>query len=163
MDTLLTLALLLRDLGFLLYGGPLVAFAILLLVVERVPGIAPWELVRSWRAWGPGLGLALGATVLGALSAHWLRRGAFSWGGDSLGQQLELAAWLAFFLLWLSNIKLEIWTLEPLRRLDRAGALEDPDAYRAALPPVRLHLALHAGLVLIVVVLSRLAESAAGG
>ncbi len=154
------LATILRDLGFLLYGGPLVAFAILVPLAGRLTRGEPWHVVRTWQAWGPGLGLSLGACVFGALWRHWLRHGAFSWGWASGPERLELAAWLAFFALWVSNIKLEIWTLEPLRKLDRDLEVKDPAAYRAALPAVRRHLAVHAALVVLVLVLAVVAEAA---
>lgn len=155
----LWLALTLRDLGFLLYGGPLVAFAIVVALSSRIPGLTPWAAVRTYRAWGPGLGLSLGATVLGALAARWLARGEFSWAWGTTLEQLDLAAWLAFLFLWASNIKLEIWTLQPLRSLDPEGGVTDEPAYRAAAGRLARHMLLHAGLIVTVLVLTRLSEA----
>ncbi len=152
-------ALALRDLGFLLYGGPLVAAAFVVGLVDRVPGLSPWGAVRAVRAWGPGLGLSLGACILGALSAHWLRHGAFVWTWGSPVEQVGLAAWITFLVLWLSNLKLEVWTLEPLRKLDPpATGVADEAAYRAALRAYQRHLWVHAALIVAVFALTRLAE-----
>ncbi|MEC7947740.1 MAG: hypothetical protein VX265_09250, partial [Myxococcota bacterium] len=117
----LWLALTLRDLGFLLYGGPLIAFAVVISLSSRIPGLSPWAAVRTFRAWGPGLGLSLGAAVAGGLAAHWLAHGSFTWAWDTPRAQVELAAWLAFFAVWVSNIRLEVWTLHSLRALDADG------------------------------------------
>ncbi|MDP6934309.1 MAG: hypothetical protein QGG40_15390, partial [Myxococcota bacterium] len=72
-------AQLLQDLGFLLYGGPMVAFAILVNVAARLQTLQLHEVVRSYRAWGSGLGIALGTTVLGGATLHWLNQGALAW------------------------------------------------------------------------------------
>lgn len=153
----LWLALTLRDLGFLLYGGPLVAFTIIVSLSARIPGLTPWAAVRTYRAWGPALGLSLGATVFGALAAHHLQHGAFVWTWDTPAAQVELAAWLTFLVMWASNIKLEIWTLQPLRSLDPEGGISDEAAYRAATRPLARHMGVHAALVLAVFLLVRLA------
>lgn len=150
-------ATLLRDLGFLLYAGPMVAFTALVLWAGRAHP-RPWEVVRTYRSWGPGFGLAMGATVLGALSLHYLHHGAFRWSWDSTGAQVELAAWLCFGVLWASNIKLEIWTLEPLRKLDRDG-VSDEAAYRTGTRGLGAHMAVQSLLVLATVVLVRVAGS----
>ena len=155
----LWLALTLRDLGFLLYGGPLVALAIIVSLSGRIPGLTPWGAVRTYRAWGPGLGLSLGATVFGALAAHYLQHGAFVWRWDTLGAQVELAGWLTFLVMWASNIKLEIWTLQPLRSLDPDGQVSDEAAYRAATSRLARHMVLHATLIVGVFVLAHLATA----
>jgi hypothetical protein len=151
---LLDLALLVRDLGFLLYGGPMVAFAVLVVLRDRLPGAASHEVIRTYRSWGPGLGLSLGACVFGALAAHWLTYGAFDW---TLDRPLEAAAWLMFLLMWMSNIQLEVWTLEPLRKLDRDRGLADPAQYADKSPRLARHMGVQAALVLFVAVLGRLA------
>jgi len=153
----LWLALTLRDLGFLLYGGPLIAFAVLIALAPRIPGLAPEAAVRTFRAWGPGLGLALGATILGALSARWLEHGTFSWSTETHAARLDLASWLAFLALWVSNIKLEVWTLQPLRSLDPPDGITDAADYRAATRSLTRHLGVHAALVVVVLVLTRMA------
>lgn len=141
---------LIRDLGFLLYGGPVVAFAALIHAVPRVQGLSGTDVVRSYRAWGPGLGLSMGATVFGALSGHWLRAGAWSWLPGSAAEAVGMFAWLSLLALWASNIVLEVWTLEPLRKHDRPGeGISDSVAWNDARVKLAGHLRLQAGLVLL--------------
>lgn len=158
------LALTLRDLGFLLYGGPLVAAAFVVGLVDRVPGLTPWAAVRTVRAWGPGLGLSLGATIFGALAAHWLQHGAFVWAWGTAAEQVALAGWITFLVMWVSNLRLEVWTLEPLRKLDPpATGVRDEAAYRTALRPYQVHLVVHALLIVAVAVLARVADGLSSG
>ena len=149
-----TLPLILRDLGFVAYGGPLVAFAFLLGFRSQVLALDTVGLVRAFRSLGPVLGLSLGLCVLGGLSAHALQHGGFSW---SLERPGELVAWASFFALWVSNIRLEIWTLDPLRLLDKDGVITDEATYASAVDGLTRHLAVHAALVVCTVVLARLA------
>ncbi len=143
------LALLLQNLGFLLYGGPMIAFAILVAAAYQIPGVKPWDIVRVYRAWGAGFGLAMGATVLGGLTRYYLKHGSFSWGWETAQERVVLATFLAFFLLWASNIKLEIWTLEPCRKLDREGGIDEA-AWAVAHARLARHMLRQAVLVFIV-------------
>jgi hypothetical protein len=147
---MLTAAQILQNLGFLLYGGPLVAFTVLITARSAIPHMKAWDLVRSYRAWGPGLGISLGVSIFGMLTAYYLEHGSFSWGWSSPEEVQILAAWLTFFVLWVSNLKLEVWTLEPLRRLDRGGIVSDEAAYQTATGRLLRHMWLHAVLILAV-------------
>jgi len=129
---LITLAQILHDLGMMLYAGPFVAFTVLVALSQRLPALKPWDVVRTFRAWGAGLGLAMGAWVLGLLARHYLVTGGFSWGWINLWQGFTLAAHLVFLALWIWNVRVEVWSLEPLRRLDDKGEIADPAAYTAA-------------------------------
>jgi hypothetical protein len=142
---------LLQDLGFVLYAGPLVAFTVLVIASAHLNGLPVAAAVRSYRAWGPGLGLALGACILGTLSGHWLDNGEWLAPTDAI-------TWVTcglFGLSWVSNIKLEIWTLEPLRQLDSEAPSSPPDpaAYAGAARHLGGHMALHSALLLAVSVL----------
>ena len=150
---MLTAARLLQDLGFLLYAGPMVAFTILIAVVERIPHVRPWDVVRTYRAWGAGLGLSLGACVFGGLAKYYLETGAFSWGWDSPAEQKVTLAFVAFLVMWAHNVRLEIWALEPLRKLDKEGEVTDPEAYRAAVKRFSGNQVFHAALCLVVAAL----------
>ncbi len=143
-------------LGFLLYGGPVVAFAVLIGLGDRLAHSA--QVIRTWRSCGPGLGLALGMCIAGALGRHWLLHGAFVWTWASPAEQAELAGWLTFFLLWASNVKLEVWTLEPLRKLDGRGVTDGPE-FTAARGSLARHLAVQATLAIAVVVLDAVWKS----
>ena len=127
-DTIASIANLLRDLGFLMYGGPMIAFTILVVLAPRIPHVQTWDVVRVYRSWGPGFGLSLGAPVLGALSLHWIQAGSFTWADSTT---LESVGWVLFLVMWTSNFILEIWTLEPLRKLDQEGNVSDPSRYNA--------------------------------
>lgn len=135
-------------------------FALMSLLSARVGGLSTAHVLRTFQGFGPGFGLSLGAAVFGALTAHVGDVGAFSWGLDSATGGLPGAlAWVVFLGLWASNIKLEVWTLEPLRKLDPdgTGVANDAAALDQATRSVVRHLSLQAGLVAAVVVLARLA------
>ena len=150
---MLLAARILQDIGFLLYAGPMVAFTILIAVADRIPHVRPWDIVRTYRAWGAGLGLSLGACVFGGLTKYYLENGEFIWRCDSPASQKVCLAFVAFGVMWAHNIRLEIWTLEPLRKLDKEGEVTDPEAYRAATKRFSKNQIAHAGLCLIVAVL----------
>ncbi len=145
---MLTAAQILQNLGFLLYGGPLVAFTVLITAAGALPHMKRWDLVRCYRAWGPGLGISLGVSIFGMLAAYWLEHGAFSWGWSTPEETRILAAWLTFFVMWVSNLKLEVWTLEPLRKLDGADGVTDEGAYSAATGRLLRHMWIHSILIL---------------
>lgn len=149
---LLPLAHALHDLGMLLYAGPFVAFTVLVSLSGKLPKLARHDVVRVYRAWGAGLGLSMGAWVLGLLSTHFLTHGAFAWPVDTAAQQLTAARFVVFLVLWAFNIRLEIWTLEPLRKLDGDG--EIPAApFAAATRRLGGEMAIQSGLLLAYVVL----------
>ena len=147
---MLTAAQILQSIGFMLYGGPLVAFTILITTADAIPDMKRWDLVRSYRAWGPGLGLSLGASIFGMVLAYWLENGGFSWSFATPEQAQVSVAWLTFFVMWVSNLKLEVWTLEPLRKLDVDGVVSDEAAYTAATGRLLRHMWVHALLILAV-------------
>lgn len=147
-------ALLLRDFGFLLHGGSMMAFAALLLAQPRVAGLPLEAVLRSYRAWGPGLGLSLGAAVFGAL-VDWHYRTGLDWSPARIGWSGTLL-WSLFFTLWVSNIRLEVWTLEAARRADPPGGPLDATALAAAARPLRAHLVFQALLIVPIFVLERL-------
>lgn len=151
-----TAALLLQNLGFLLYGGPMVAFAILVAAAYWIPNVRPWDVVRVYRSWGAGFGLALGACILGGLARYYLDHGSFTWGWSTPDERLVLGTFLAFLAMWISNIKLEIWTLDPLRKLDQNGVVSDTAAWDAAHARLARHMARQAFLVVLVAVLASL-------
>ena len=108
LQALIPVARLVHDLGMLLYGGPVVAFAMLVALSGRLAGIERWEIVRTDRAWGAGLGLSMGAWVLGLLSVQYLQTGAFRWGWATPHERWTLAADLVFLALWIWNVRVEI-------------------------------------------------------
>lgn len=160
--TVVTLATLLRDLAFVVYAGGITTFALLANLSARVGGPPTANVLRMYRAFGPGLGISLGITIFCALLAHYGTAGAFSWDTSSAtGGWPGLLAWLAFFVTWVSNIQLEVWTLEPIRKLDPEGTGQavDAAALDRATQRVGRHLAAQAGLLALVVVFARLATT----
>jgi hypothetical protein len=149
-EPLASLAELVRDLGFLVYGGSMLSFTALVTAAARRSSLSSPVVVRAFQAWGPGLGLSLGAVVSGALAAHYLRIGAWSWVPSTGIGWTGLFAWLAFFALWASNVVLEVWTLEPLRKRP-APSPDSPDeaGWSDARVKLESHMQLQSALVLL--------------
>lgn len=153
---LITLSLLLRDLGFVTYGGSLFAFTALIALARlgTIPYVRLEDAVRVYRAWGPGLGLSMGAMVLGGLVHHYLTSGSFSWPLHAA----STPAWAVFFCAWVSNLRLEVWTLEPVRKLDGEQGITDQTAFDAAVQWLVTHMGLQTVLVFASLTLFMLAE-----
>lgn len=151
------LTLLLRDLGLMVYGGSLFALTILVACarIKVIPTVRLPEAIRVYRAWGPGLGLSMGAIVLYALLHHYLTRGAFSWPLDDAATP----AWAVFFVAWVSNLRLEVWTLDPLRKLDSPeDGIADMPAYERAADWLLAHMTAQSLLIITTIVLFFFAE-----
>lgn len=146
-----TLAAILKNAGFAIYGIPLLLTAMNLLRVKRNESDLLGT-IRAIRSVGPILGLALGATIFGGLWGIWLEYGSFDWPSD----QRDSAALVTFFVMWVSNIKLEIWTLEPLRKLDPdpPAVPADMEAFLAAVQRYNNHLILHCAAIVGFAILS---------
>jgi len=160
--TTILLATLLRDLSFVVHAGGIATFALLAALSARMGGPPTALVLRAYRAFGPGLGISLGLTILGALVAHYGSVGELSWWpSPAMGGWYGTLAWATFFLAWVSNIQLEVWTLEPLRKLDPDGTGTASDAARLNRSTRRVvrHLGMQATLFLLVVVFARLADA----
>jgi len=151
-------ALILRDLGLMMYGGPIIAFTILIATARFHQTVSLPDVIRTYRRFGVGLGLSLGATIFGMLVAYYLEHGAFRWGWQTPTEQVTLAAWLTFLVMWISNIRLEIWTLDPLRMLDVEGIITNETEYRASARVLLSHLFVHSGLIVLAMVLFNIAR-----
>lgn len=119
-------------LGATIYGGSLVAFSLLLAMRSLIVGERSEGVMRVFKAWGPGLGLSMGALILGGAVMHFRVHGAFVWPTDTLPQQLVLAQHLVFLVLWVSSFHLEIWTLDPVRKLEGPQGIQDRAGYEQA-------------------------------
>ena len=153
-------ATLARDLAFVVHAGAIIAFAFLAALSHRLGGPPQARVLRVYQAFGPGLGLSLGLLVVSSLVLHYGSAGAFDWSpSPATGGTAGLAAWIVFFVAWASNIRLEVWTLEPLRKLDPDGT--GTTSHEATLGPARravaAHLVVQAGLWMAVMVLARVA------
>ncbi len=140
-----TLAAFLATAGFAVYATPLVLTALNLVRLQRAQK-SPLGTIRLIRSLGPLLGIALGLCIFGFLFGVWLDHGGFDWPETQKGS----ATLITFLVMWVSNIKLEIWTLEPLRKLDPnpPEKPEDINAYRIAVKRFTTHLVLHTSAVL---------------
>ena len=156
------IAELVRDLAFVVHAGGIITFALLVGLAHRIGGPSRAHSIRTYQAFGPGLGISLGLLVLGSLVAHYGTVGAFDWSPARLaGGQTSTLAWATFFLAWVSNIRLEVWTLEPIRKLDPngTGTASDAAALERASRAVQRHLAAQAMLWITTLLLARSAAS----
>jgi hypothetical protein len=133
----------------LLHAGVLACFALLLVFRRAIPHVRDEDLVRVFRATGAMLGVSLGLVIL-RFAAMWALVGHPGEGWpDSFGWDVDVPWAQARLLLlgsyWVSYIAFEIWTLEPMRLLDR-GDVSDRAAYTAALGRVVPHLCANAAL-----------------
>jgi hypothetical protein len=104
----------------------------------------------------------MGGLVLGALAVHYLKAGRFAWSWSDGAHQLDLAAWLVFFVVWANNCRVEVWTLDPLRKLDKDGQISDRARYEAEARGLGWNLLVQALMCIAVLVLRSLADSALG-
>jgi hypothetical protein len=82
----------------------------------------------------------LGAAIFGGLAELWFRESGFP-----LLSEPNRAQTIAFGFLWLSNLKLEVWTLEPVRKAAAS------DALNSAVLRLRTHLWVHSVAIAAVV------------
>lgn len=129
-----------------IYGGSLTAFATLLAMRHRLSPLGPIDVMRTYRAWGAGLGLSMGALILTGLLHRYLSHGEFSWPAEAPDDALRRAKAILFLILWVSAFHLEIWTLEPCRKLDQDGVVQDAAAYEATSRKVTAQLWLNVAL-----------------
>ena len=90
------------------------------------------DILRAYTRVGPLLGIAMGACIAAALAELWMTHQAFP-----LLDAEHLPMTVAFLVVWVSNIKLEIWTLEPIRKATEWSPSTD------ALKSLRRHLWVH--------------------
>jgi putative copper export protein len=155
--TLITALALLHWIATALYGGSLTAFAVLLSMRHRLSPLRPEDVMRTFRAWGAGLGLSMGALILSGLLIRFLQDGGFAWPADTDADVLRRAKAILFLVLWVSSFHLEIWTLEPCRKLDQGGVIQDAAAYEATSRRVNAQLWLNTALFWVIGALGLLA------
>ncbi len=134
--------------GETLYAGSVAAFCLLLLARKRVADGASERVIRVFRAWGPGQGIAMGALILGNAGLYYLEKGGFHWSFDTPADVLVAIQHGVFLLLWASSFHLEIWTLEPCRKFDIDGQVSDRVAYERAARRVSFQIGLNLLLIM---------------
>ena len=126
----------LQTLGWTLYAGPMIAFSIMSYTNK--------EFYKSFSHFGVGFGLSLTLWIYSTIAIQYLSHGHFF---PELGENLWIPAAIA---MWISNIKLEIWTLDPIRKS------KDPIIPSTHLQSLRSHLTIHACLIALVQILCTL-------
>jgi len=148
-------------LGTTIYCGSVLGFALVLGLAPRLERVDEVAAMDIYRAWGAILGLAMGTLILGGLGAWYLQHGqSFRWPLDSVADQLSVAKHLVFLVLWVSSFHLEIWTLDPIRKLQAEGGISDRAAWDRTYGRVVSQLTVNAVLILVV---AGLAVAAAQG
>lgn len=133
METILQSLEVIRGVAWSMYMGLMFAFA--LLSVFSQFDLADY--LKWFSKFGVILGLSLGATLLPSFVLIWFERGSYYPQGT-----FETAGVAVGFIMWVSNIILEIWTLDPIRKYDLSILDESIsiDAKRQrALTHIRLH------------------------
>lgn len=147
----------LAEVGAVVHGGGVVAFALLFQFRRHLRFVDEAHLVRVYRGWGAGNGLSLAAWVYGTIVRFpdtvnpgaplpWCYLPNFS----TPGATLTSAVAIGMLALWISYVVLEIWTLDPGRLLDRDGEITDPTEFSATVRRVATHLMVNAVLVLLI-------------
>lgn len=158
--SVIAVATTLRDLAFVVHAGAIIAFALMAALSARFGGPPTAQVLRVYRGFGPGLGITMGVAFFGGVLLHYGAVGSlFEWGASvDTGGRAGVAARAVFLLAWASNIQLEVWSLEPLRKLDPLGTGEavDPSALERATLRVTRHLGIQATLFVVVVILTRI-------
>jgi hypothetical protein len=94
--------------------------------------------IAIFRHWGVGLGLSLTLWIYTTIALQYCNEGVFY-------PDLKTNFWIiAAFVMWVSNIKLEIWTLDPIRKKDE----QTPEEFLQAQRTFKIHLTIHALLIL---------------
>lgn len=98
-----------RDIAWTLYMGVVVSFALM----SVFSTFEKHEFLLWFRKFGVILGLSLGTTILSSVVLTWFDRVSFY-----PQSTLETIGLGIGFVMWVSNIILEIWTLDPVRKFD---------------------------------------------
>ncbi len=137
-------------LGVTVYCGSVLSFALVLGLAMRVDRLDEVAVMNVYRAWGAILGLSMGALIFGGLGAWTLAHDGFSWPQETLGDQLSAIKQGVFLVLWVSSFHLEIWTLDPIRKLQDGGAISDRAAWDRTFRRVVGQLTLNSVLILVI-------------
>lgn len=146
-DSPLLFLTLFRDVCWTLYAGVILAYAF-----NSIHTTSTKDFLTNFRSVGVILGLSFGGTILSSIAIYWFSRGSYY-----PTSTLEMVGWSLGFTLWVSNIILEIWTLDPIRK-DSLGILsEEIDVKKSEQKALR-HLQSHAVLCLSTYIVCWVAE-----
>lgn len=147
-----TTLLLIRNFTWMLYAGPMIAFCFVFLFTRGHNHVAR---IQTFQAFGPVFGVSLGLCIYSAVGYHWIAHKHFYMTWATENEQLMSAGILCGLIMWISNIKLEVWTLDPFRKV---SPQEDPEKYKTMIPAFRKHLFVHTGMVILTTILCSMAE-----
>ncbi len=134
MEIVLTTLDVIRNVAWSVYMGLVLAFAVLSIFSK----IAIESYLEWFRRFGVILGLSLGATLLPSIVLIWFERGSYYPQGtlETIGCAVGLG-------MWISNMVLEIWTLDPIRKYD-LGILDERQDIATKRAKALTHIRLHA-------------------
>lgn len=125
----------LQSLGWVLYAGPMIAFAILIHIQPTC--------TEHFQRWGVGFGVSLTIWIYSSIAIQYVHTG-------SLYPDISSNPWIiAAFIMWISNIKLEIWTLDPIRKKNDISS----DQLEISRKNLNTHLTFHALFIVTVQIL----------
>lgn len=134
---MLDIFIFLQLLGWLLYAGPMIAFTLLIFHDRTI--------TRAFQKWGVGFGLSLALFIYSSVGIQYISEGHFY-------PELQNKPWMiAAFIMWVSNVKLEVWTLDPLRKQHEKSEQEIMQAHKN----LRWHLLVHCIFIVSVHLLAR--------
>ena len=123
-----------RNVAWSMYMGLVLAFATLSIFSKiDVESYLEW-----FRKFGVILGLSLGATLLPSIVLIWFERGSYY-----PQSTLETIGYAVGLGMWISNMVLEIWTLDPIRKYD-LGILDEQQDITTKRGKALTHIRLHA-------------------
>lgn len=122
-----------QTIGWTLYAGPMIAFSIMAYTDKNF--------YKSFSHFGVGFGLSLTLWIYSTIAIQYLSQGHFF---PNIRENLWIPVAI---VMWISNIKLEIWTLDPIRKS------KEPIVPSIYLQSLRSHLTIHASLIALVQIL----------
>jgi len=142
-----TTLLLLRDASWLLYAGPMIGFTLLICVSNQENKRV---LVNSFQLFGPIFGISLGTCIFAALGLEWITYEDFSLRWENSREVRFSIGVLVGFAMWISNFILEIWTLDPFRKISAETTAQN---MKSLIQKLKGHLLLHTSLIIAITIL----------
>lgn len=125
----------LQSLGWALYAGPMIACTIMVFTNKNT--------IPIFMHWGVGFGLSLATWIYATIALQYALHHNFY---PALSENIWI---IVAICMWISNIKLEIWTLDPIRKKNDKTEEEQENAIHS----LQKHLVVHSLLILTVHVL----------
>ena len=137
---LLTLLNAISIISWAIYIGPMLAFTVLFVLQSQIKSVKLVDLVSAFQLWGAGFGLSLGALIFSLLLSRWKQYGEYVLYWSQREDQLQSIAIIVAIFAWWSNMILEVWTLDPMRKQEIKDNEHD---FQVAFQSLRRHLVVH--------------------